>query len=162
MRSASPYGFKMNVVHTLVPPTWPILTEVSLDVHPTAPSMRVLSVEMMDKQNHKSIYRVELHGGETAAQIYSFFKPMPPMAIKDTLQGLIWDLLTTLSPQGTEFKFPEVDTLDEAKIREFEVARKIRAFKSALAAYGVDKKLSYEQALMVLQEHYVVEPIMES
>ena len=124
--------------------------------------MRVLCVEMMDKQNHKSRYRVELHGGETAEQIYAFFKPMPPMVIKDTLQDLIKDLLTTLSPEGKEFKFPEITSLDVAKIQAFEVARKIRAFKSALTAYGVDKKLLYEQALMVLQEHYIVEPIMES
>ncbi len=153
----------MNVVHTIVPLKWPILSEVSLVLHPTAPPARILCVEMLDKQNHKTQYRVELHGGETAAQIYAFFKPMPPMAIKEPLQDVIRDLLTAICPNGEEeFKFPELLTLDEEKIQAFEVERKTRAFKSALNVYEVEKKLTFEQALRVLQEHYIIEPIMES
>jgi hypothetical protein len=142
------------------------ITDVTLGSHPTAPVCKVLTVKMRaddDIQiNTEFMMRADLYGYESVKD----FKWVPsqspaPLAnrAKEMLDEVAADLVRRVGENNVlSWQLPDLP----ARIEEFESSWKRKAFGNALRAYGVTKRLTFDQALRVLEEHYIVEPVMES
>ena len=135
------------------------VADVSLDRHPTAKSVaKVLKVKVLSSDNTETNFTADLFGDEGPSQ----FKWSP--APSNTLGGkLLEEVATSLVERIGQNGALDWSVKDLDKhIAEFELLWKKKAFSAALRAYGITNRLTLEQATLVLQEHYVVEPIMES
>ena len=117
------------------------------------------------------IYRTNIIGGGRAKDIIDHFDTLHnngsysvmnslPEVLEEVVHDLINKVLySTITPHG---KFFDVISLNENDVKLFENDWKMKCFKSAIKSYGVEKKLSLEQATRVLQDHYIVEVIHDS
>jgi len=136
------------------------IADVSLEAHLTAPqSAKVLKVTLRDSDDfHETTFSCDLFGYETVEQFQ--WQPAPrSTSRKAVLIQIAMDLVERTGKDGALNWATNVDLAQQ--IEEFQLSWKRKAFGSALRAYGVTKRLTFEQALHVLEEHYVVEPIME-
>jgi hypothetical protein len=135
------------------------VADVVLECHPTAKSAaKVLKVKVLSSDNTENNFTADLFGYETPSQFR--WVPLPSNFTKDKmLDGVAASFIEYAGNNGALDW--HVEDLDK-RISDFELLWKKKAFASALRAYGITSRLSLEQATLVLQEHYIVEPIMES
>lgn len=72
------------------------------------------------------------------------------------VRDAVKDLFSLCSPDARTFQY------DPRSAAVFLERWSMKAFKDMLDGYGLSKKLPMDRALQVLQEYYVVDPIMES
>ena len=135
------------------------VADVSLGPHPTAPGViRVLTVKLLTQDKNEIQTVCDLYGHESAKD----FKWSPELQLPESrlhLAEIAADFVAKVGTNGVvDFQLPDFDK----RVEEFEVSWKKTAFTNALRNYGVTNRLTFEQALRVLEEHYIVEPIMES
>ncbi len=134
------------------------VADVSLERHPTAKSVaKVLKVKVMSSDNTETNFTVDLYGYEKPDQFQ--WSPKPQGNRQRILDEVAHSLVESVGKDGAlDWHIQDLDK----HIAEFELLWKRKAFSAALRAYGITNRLTLEQATLVLQEHYVVEPIMES
>jgi len=104
-----------------------------------------------------------LGGGEAGADIMESLLRTGPKGgygkpVEDAVKGFVEDLMAAFGESGTFFPPSE----GPEKLDAFMKRLSERVFRDCLAEHKVAEKLSYEQALLILQEIYVVNPIMSS
>ena len=137
------------------------LSHVVLRPHPTAKTAaKVLRIKFrsFEDQNEIEIY-AELYGGETIKEIrFNNLQNVNPKTVGSTAEDVAQSLISTVG-DCTQIDF-SVEDFNE-RVEKFEEHWKERAFRNALQGFKVTERLTLEQAIRVLTEHYVVEPIME-
>ena len=139
------------------------VSDVSLEAHPTAPdSAKVLKVTILDPDGISTLFTCDLFGGERVSDFKwnpNTIKLLTPG--KTCLLKVAMDLVEKVGKNGA-FTWAETASDELTKqIEEFHLNWRRKAFHEALRAYGVTKRLTFDQAIRVLEEYYVVEPIME-
>jgi hypothetical protein len=134
------------------------VSDVKLEPHPTAgATAKVLKVKLSNSDGTTVECTQDLYGHETLDQFH--WSSKTPPSEKKLLDEVAKSLLDRIGKNGVlDWSIADL----QHHIDEFELLWKRKAFSSALRAYGVINRLTLEQATLVLQEHYVVEPIMES
>jgi hypothetical protein len=72
------------------------------------------------------------------------------------VRDVVRDLFSICSPDARTFQY------DQRGAQAFIERWSMKAFKDMLDGYDLSRKLPMERALQVLQEYYVVDPVMES
>jgi hypothetical protein len=140
------------------------VADVLLQPHPTAPqAAKVLKVALLAYEDNSNVMMTcDLYGFESprdfkwepASQARSVNKEIAPI-----LNVVSTDLVEKIGTNGVI----DWQIADLAKrVEEFETSWRLKAFGHALKAYGVVNRLTLEQARLVLEEHYIVSPVMES
>lgn len=147
------------------------IADVSLEPNLTSPirgpvakkAAKVLKVKLMAYSDRSELsFQTDLYGHETVFIWQPDGNALPE--VKEHLKEIEKDLVEQVIGHDQLrrgwgiLKDEELDKL----VEEFEIRWKRRAFGHALKAYDITKRLTLEQAKCVLEEHYVVEPIMES
>lgn len=137
-----------------------LVADATLETHPTAKSVaKVLKVKLLcENDNTELSFTSDLYGYEKPDQF--MWSPPPANNVGGKVLGEIAaDLVERIGKDGVlDWQVSDLP----ARIADFELSWKKKAFSNALRAYGVMNRLTFEQALLVLREHYIVEPIMES
>jgi len=106
-------------------------------------------------------HRASLWGGEDEAAIAKLLIDSVPGShgrlVEDAVRGFANDVVASFGERGAFVPPSGNDKLDAFMKRLSE-----RVFRDCLTEHRVSDKMSYEQALLVLQEFYVVDPIMSS
>ncbi len=138
------------------------VADVSLEPHPTAPqAAKVLTVRLLAYKDHSEVRATcDLYGFESIADFkWGCGGGDPPNETKPLLNQVVADFVQKVGENNViSWQLPDL----AERVTDFEAGWKKQAFGNALRAYGVTKRLTFEQALRVLEEHYVVEPVMES
>lgn len=118
------------------------------------------------KESLSFIYNVVLSGGEDKETIFGLFtaddiNPHERKQVEPNLRDLIEDLLIGLGEDGKFVPiFSHENLLSSVRSDKFIKHVHERFFLDSLKNHDINNRLSYEQALLVLQEFYIVEPIM--
>jgi len=111
-------------------------------------------------------------GGETVENIFDKMKhpdriirSATPLAVcRKQITEIIQDLIhcTGGNPAGNFYHSSPKAWDSPDALNEFQKRWTAVAFKEALLQHNVKSKLTYESALTVVQEQYIVQPLMES
>ena len=138
------------------------VADVSLEPHPTAPqAAKVLTVRLLAYKDHSEVRATcDLYGHESIEDFkWRCGAGEPPSECNPLLNQVAADFIQKVGENNViSWQLPNLTE----NVADFEASWKKQAFGNALRAYGVTKRLTFEQALRVLEEHYVVEPVMES
>ena len=136
------------------------VADVSISPHPS-PVARVLHVRLLAFEDRSEMeVHCDLYEGHEMSHDFRWNpRDHLPNEVRSFLKQVAADFREKVSENKTiSWDAPGID----ARIEEFESTWKKTAFHNALRAYDVTNRLTFEQALRVLEEHYIVAPVMES
>ena len=122
-----------------------ILSEVAMERSRTGGDHWVLSVIFQ-----AAVARVNQFGNETADEIYSYVAEK----IKPVGDGVA--LMRSISREVSALGW------DSGKVEAFNSRWRVHCFREALQRMDMRDKVSYDEALQALREHFVVEPVLNS
>jgi len=128
-----------------------------------------ITVRDLDRGNMPpATYRAALWGNEDEDVMIGLMMPSKSRGpaekdVEPVIRGFIQDLLSAFGEDGGEGRsFAPAGDDWKSRTDGFMKRMSERVFRDCLADHKVADRLSYEQALLVLQEFYVVDPIMTS
>lgn len=143
------------------------VNNVTVAPHRTAPqSGRTIRIEFRSFEDFsEQNFSADLFAAESVEDLMvSFMEPYvkslgAPVteSVKKDLRVIAADLIDAV---GENVDWLSIDTIE--RINAFHQRCQERIFTNTLRAYRITNRLTYDQALRVLQEHYVIEPVMES
>ncbi len=127
-------------------------------------SVRCLEIKLMAYDDRSETFvRAMLFGHEDITQV-KFYPPLDSFpSTSEMVLEVAKDLIHRMGVEGRLNWLDNPNSQDvDKRLQLFEEHWKMKTFGNALRAYGVKERLTLEQARCVLEEHYVIEPIMEA
>jgi len=86
------------------------------------------------------------------------------MAIEVAIEAFVEDFMGQIGRDGiVQFRLNDQDSENfHDKLKRFETRWSTRIFKSFLESYRLGSRMNYEDALVVIQEYFIITPVMST